>query len=225
MSLSHKQAPPPAAIVIFGANGDLTRRLIVPALYNLAREGLLPPRLVLVGVDHNDKSTDDWRNDLKKFLSDVLAKNNESVDEKLWAPIAQNMCFFQGDFTDDGAYQKLAEELKKLDQEYELGGNVLFYMAVADRFFGPIAAELGKAGLAKEEGPSSDNKGFRRLIVEKPFGHDLGSARALNDCLLQFSPKSRSIASTISWERKRCRTSWPCASATACSSRSGIATA
>jgi glucose-6-phosphate 1-dehydrogenase len=181
MSFSHKQPPPPAAIVIFGANGDLTKRLIVPALYNLSRSGLLPPRLALVGVDHNHKNTDEWRDALKAFLSDVLAKNNDSVDEKLWQPIARNMCFFQGDFTDDTAYRKLAEELKKLDQDYELGGNILFYMAVADRFFATIAGKLGKAGLSKEDG-----KGFRRLIVEKPFGHDLASARALNDCLLQF---------------------------------------
>ncbi|HVZ28606.1 MAG TPA: hypothetical protein VG798_08140, partial [Rhizomicrobium sp.] len=185
MSLSHKQPPPPAAIVIFGANGDLTKRLIVPALYNLSRSGLLPPRLALVGVDHNHKSTEEWRDALKAFLSDVLAKNSERVDEKLWQPIAQKMRFFQGDFTDDGAYRKLAEELNKLDREHALGGNILFYMAVADRFFATIAAKLGKAGLAKEEGPAS-NKGFRRLIVEKPFGHDLASARALNECLLEF---------------------------------------
>ena len=181
MTLSHKQPPPPAAIVIFGANGDLTRRLIVPALYNLAREGLLPPRLALVGVDHNDKTSEEWRQALKDFLSEILARNNDKIDEKLWQPIAQDMQFLKGDFTDDGAYRKLAEVLQGLDQKLTLNGNVLFYMAVADRFFGTIAGKLGKAGLAKEE-----NKGFRRLIVEKPFGHDLESARALNDCLLKF---------------------------------------
>ena len=184
MSLSHKQPPPPAAIVIFGANGDLTRRLIVPALYNLSRGGLLPPRLALVGVDHNDKTSEEWRDALKQFLSELLAKNNESLDGKLWQPIAEGMCFLKGDFTDDGAYQKLADVLKNLDQKHSLCGNKLFYMAVADRFFAPIAAKLGKAGLAKEEGDAT-NKGFRRLIVEKPFGHDLASAKALNECLLE----------------------------------------
>jgi glucose-6-phosphate 1-dehydrogenase len=186
MTLSHKQPPPPAAIVIFGANGDLTRRLIVPALYNLSRSGLLPRRLALVGVDHNDKSSEEWRDALKQFLGELLAKNNESVDEKLWQPIAQGMCFLKGDFTDDGAYHKLADVLEDLDQKHDLGGNALFYMAVADRFFATIAAKLGNAGLAKEAGPSSGNKGFRRLIVEKPFGHDLASAKALNECLLQY---------------------------------------
>jgi glucose-6-phosphate 1-dehydrogenase len=179
-ALSHKQPPPPAAIVIFGANGDLTKRLVVPALYNLARTGMLPPRLALIGVDHNDKTTDDWRNALKAFLADILAKNNETVDEKLWEPIARGMCFFKGDFADDGDYKKLTDLLADIDKKDDLGGNVLFYMAVADRFFATIAGKLGNAGLAKQ-----DDKHFRRLIVEKPFGHDLASAKALNACLLE----------------------------------------
>ena len=179
-ALSHKQPPPPAAIVIFGANGDLTKRLVVPALYNLSRTGMLPSRLALIGVDHNDKTTDEWRDALKSFLSDILAKNNETVDEKLWAPIARGMCFFKGDFGDDGDYKKLSDMLAEIDRRDDLGGNVLFYMAVADRFFGTIAGKLGKAGLAKQ-----DDKRFRRLIVEKPFGHDLASAKALNTCLLE----------------------------------------
>jgi len=186
MILSHKQPPPPAAIVIFGANGDLTKRLVVPALYNLSRSGLLPPRLALIGVDHNDKSSEEWRESLKQFLSEILSKNNENVDDKLWQPIAKGMSFLKGDFNDDGTYEKLSGVLKDLDQKQDLGGNVLFYMAVADRFFATIAAKLGKAGLAKEESSISGNKSFRRLIVEKPFGHDLASAKALNECLLQY---------------------------------------
>jgi glucose-6-phosphate 1-dehydrogenase len=185
MSTSHKPQPAPSAIVIFGANGDLTRRLIVPALYNLSRTGMLPPQFALVGMDHNNKTTDEWRDSLKQSLAGILAKNNESVDEKLWQPIARGMCFLTGDFTDDGAYRILAENLAALNKKDGLGGNVVFYMAVADRFFEVIAAKLGKAGLAREDGPSSGNKGFRRLIVEKPFGHDLLSARALNASLLE----------------------------------------
>ena len=179
--LSHKQPPPPTAIVIFGANGDLTKRLIVPALYNLSRTGMLPPRFALVGVDHNDKTSEDWKGALKRFLGDTLAKNNDSLDEKLWQPIGRQMNFLKGDFEDDGAYKKLADLLAELDKKDGLGGNVLFYMAVADRFFAPIAGKLGKAGLSKQS-----EKSFRRLIVEKPFGHDLASARALNRCLLEY---------------------------------------
>ena len=184
--LSHKQPPPPTAIVIFGANGDLTKRLVVPALYNLARTGMLPPRFALVGVDHNDKTSEDWQAGLKSFLAETLSKNSESVDEKLWQPIATNITFLKGDFEDDATYQKLSGLLAELDRKEQLDGNVLFYMAVADRFFATIAGKLGKAGLAKEGAAKQDNKNFRRLIVEKPFGHDLASAKALNKCLLEY---------------------------------------
>jgi len=179
--LSHKQSPPPTAIVIFGANGDLTKRLVVPALYNLARTGMLPPRFALVGVDHNDKTSGDWQAGLKSFLAETLSKNNESVDENIWQPIARNITFLKGDFEDDATYQQLSELLTAVDKKEQLDGNVLFYMAVADRFFATIAGQLGKAGLSKQK-----DKSFRRLIVEKPFGHDLASAKALNQCLLQY---------------------------------------
>jgi glucose-6-phosphate 1-dehydrogenase len=186
MSLSHKEPPPSCAIVIFGANGDLTKRLIVPALYNLARTGLLPPRFALVGVDHNHKSTEDWRAALHDFLQTSLGKGGEGplgqIDDALWRPIAEAMSFLQGDFDEDDTYQRLAGHLAECDNTRDLGGNVLFYMAVADRFFATIAGKLGKAGLVEQIAPH----GFRRLIVEKPFGHDLASARALNVCLLRW---------------------------------------
>ncbi len=181
MTLDHKKPPPASTIVIFGANGDLTKRLIVPALYNLSRTGMLPPNFALIGVDHNDKTTDDWRGQLKEFLGTVLAKNNEEVDEKLWGPISSGMQFLRGDFTDPGAYQRLGETLAARDAQDGVTRNVVFYMAVADRFFAPIAARLGEAGLAKQT-----DKSFRHLIVEKPFGHDLQSARELNKCLLEY---------------------------------------
>ena len=85
--LSHKAPPPPCAIVIFGANGDLTKRLIVPALYNLARTGLLPRALALIGVDHNDKTSEEWRGALQDFLAAVAGQERRSeVDDKLWEP-------------------------------------------------------------------------------------------------------------------------------------------
>ncbi len=179
--LSHKEPPPPCAIVIFGANGDLTRRLIVPALYNLARTGLLPPRFALVGVDHNHKTAEELQTALHDFLAESLKKDGGTVDEKLWQPIAKAITFLSADFEDDAAYETLKAHLAERDKSETLGGNVLFYMAVADRFFGTIAGKLGKAGLVEQK----DNA-FRRLIVEKPFGHDLQSAKALNACLLQY---------------------------------------
>jgi glucose-6-phosphate 1-dehydrogenase len=184
--LSHKSPPPPCAIVIFGANGDLTKRLIIPALYNLARTQLLPTNLALVGVDHNKKTSEEWQAQLKDFLVQLLAKNNEKIDETLWQQVARSMTFLSGDFEQAETYQSLKELLAELDEKQSLGGNVLFYMAVADRFFATIAAKLGEAGLVQSGGSDNKEGGFRRLIVEKPFGHDLASAKALNACLLKW---------------------------------------
>ncbi|MFO1248375.1 MAG: glucose-6-phosphate dehydrogenase [Alphaproteobacteria bacterium] len=177
---SHNTPAPPCAIVIFGANGDLTKRLVVPALYNLARTGLLPAKLALVGVDHNKKTSQEWTAQLKDFLVTVLAKNSEEIDESLWGKVSGSMTFLSGDFEKPETYTQLKDLLAQLDAKQGLDGNVLFYMAVADRFFPVIAGKLGEAGLM------NDDKGFRRLIVEKPFGHDLASARSLNACLLKY---------------------------------------
>src|SRR5262249_1300610 len=180
---SHKLPPPPCAIVIFGANGDLTRRLIIPALYNLARTRLLPRSLALIGVDHNKKTSEEWTAQLKDFLAQILAKNNEEIDEALWQQVARCMTFSSGDFEKPETYRDRKELLGELDERQSLDGNVLFYLAVADRFFGTIVAKLGEAGLVNADGPDNKKQGFRRVIVEKPFGHDLASAKALNACL------------------------------------------
>ena len=181
MSLSHKEPPPDCAIVIFGANGDLTKRLIIPALYNLARTGMLPEKMALIGVDHNDKTSDQWRDGLRDFLAQSLAKSGATIDDTLWGKVSRCMVFLRGDFEKDETYKDLGDLIAKTDKEQGLGGNVLFYQAVADRFFAPIAAKLGETGLVAQK----DGR-FRRLIVEKPFGHDLQSARALNACLLKY---------------------------------------
>ncbi len=181
MSPSHKGAPPDCAIVIFGANGDLTKRLIVPALYNLARTGMLPDKMALIGVDHNDKTTAEWQAGLRDFLVGVLAKSGAVIDEALWSKVARSMTFLRGDFEKAETYKALGDLIAKTDQEQSLGGNVLFYLAVADRFFAIIAAKLGETGLVEQK-----EGRFRRLIVEKPFGHDLESAKALNRCLLKY---------------------------------------
>ena len=178
--LSHNTPPPPCAIVIFGANGDLTKRLIVPALYNLARTGLLPQRLALIGVGHNDKTSEQWRDGLREFLQGVLAKTEQTLDESLWKAVSQSMTFLKGGFEEPETYKALDGLLGKIDKDANLGGNVLFYLATADRFFAPIVGRLGEAGLVK------DDRGFRRVIVEKPFGHDLQSARDLNAYLLKY---------------------------------------
>ncbi|HEY4123132.1 MAG TPA: glucose-6-phosphate dehydrogenase [Rhizomicrobium sp.] len=180
--MSNLRTAPPAAIVIFGANGDLTKRLIVPALYNLAKTKLLPERLALIGVDHNDKGVETWREGLRDFLGQTLKKSKEpaEIDPDCWKPIADSLSYVAGDFLDPATYQKLAAHLSERDKAGNFGGNVLFYLAVADRFFGPVVDELGKAGLVEEK------TGYRRVIVEKPFGHDVESAKALNARLLKW---------------------------------------
>ncbi len=179
-----KSKPVPCAIVVFGANGDLTKRLIVPALYNLSKIGLLPERFALVGVDHSTKGLDAWRSGLKEFLSQVLSKqrdqDNAKIDESIWKPIADAMSYVSGDFLDPKTYKDLGTHLAERNTKEQLGSNVIYHLAVADRFFGKIVDGLGKAGLVDE------SKGWRRVIVEKPFGHDLQSAKDLNSCLSKW---------------------------------------
>ncbi len=186
MSASQRRPPPPATFVIFGANGDLTRRLIVPALYNLAKEGLLPERFAIIGVDHNKQSAESWAKALLDFLETIVKKGGgeselTNIDPEAWDRIAGAMSYVDGDFLKDETYTKLGARLEERQKNENLGGNVLFYLAVADRFFGKIVEKLGKAGLVKQ-----DREAFRRVVVEKPFGHDLPSARALNNCLLEY---------------------------------------
>ncbi|HUB84842.1 MAG TPA: glucose-6-phosphate dehydrogenase [Rhizomicrobium sp.] len=175
--------PPPCAMVLFGANGDLTKRLVVPALYNLARTRQLPPRFSLIGVDHNDKTTEQWRDALRDFLAQTLSKNpdgEQQIDADAWKTLGDTMSYLKGDFTESKTFTDVRDRLAACDKEKQLGGNALFYLAVADRFFGPIVDALGKADLLKEE-----NGAWRRVVIEKPFGHDIESAKALNADILK----------------------------------------
>jgi glucose-6-phosphate 1-dehydrogenase len=177
--------PKPAsncAMVIFGANGDLTKRLVVPALYNLARTSLLPEHFALVGVDHNDRTSESWAAQLHDFLAEMLKGGSgdaAKVDETAWKKLAATMSYLKGDFTEPQTFADVRTHLEERDKKDGLGGNALFYLAVSDRFFGPIVDALGKVDLFK------DDRGWRRAVVEKPFGHDLASAKALNADLLE----------------------------------------
>ena len=177
--------PGPCTMVIFGAGGDLTKRLLVPALYNLSRTGLLPAQLAIVGVDAADLETDAWRNSLREMLQSFVGNaasesRIDAVDDTVWHRLADGMSYLKGDFTDPGLFQKLHDHLDELANTRQTQGNVLFYLAVADRFFGPIIESLGHAGLTDEELRDDTPQRWRRVVIEKPFGHDLESARALN---------------------------------------------
>src|SRR5215813_3606665 len=167
----------PATLTIFGAGGDLTKRLIMPALYNLVRAGKLPDGFAIIGVDHNDQTTEQWSQSLAEMMQAFIRAGGQgkALDEQAWSWLVRRMHYMRGDFLQPETYRQLEKLL--LDQRGRQSGtaNVLFYLAVADRFFGPVIEQLGHAGLARQ----SENA-WRRVIIEKPFGHDFASAKALN---------------------------------------------
>ncbi len=176
----------PCAMVIFGAGGDLTKRLVVPALYNLASSGLLPRDFALIGVDAADLTTDQWRQRLAEMMQQSAKGGGEfsadGTNPEVWGMLSGRMTYLRGDFGEAATFTRLADVLAETARAYGTGGNVLFYLAVADRFFGPLTEQLAAAGLVDEQ----DGARWRRVIVEKPFGHDLASARALNTRLLKI---------------------------------------
>jgi glucose-6-phosphate 1-dehydrogenase len=184
-----KRPAPPCTLVIFGAGGDLTKRLLMPALYNLAVDGLLDGGMKIIGVNHGERETSEWREDLHTSLQQFAADKASTfhagkLDDKAWDWVAQRLEYMAGEFETDDTFTKLKQ---KLDQSP--GGNVIFYLAVSSRFFKPIVEHLGKAGLLKEG--DGDAGGFRRLVIEKPFGTDLASARDLNAHILSYANESQ----------------------------------
>jgi glucose-6-phosphate 1-dehydrogenase len=178
MTAQAKAARPadPCCLVIFGASGDLTHRLLVPALYNLAVAGLLPDAFALIGVARSESSSEAFRADLEKSLPKFATRKiDAAVVKKLLSCVA----YVQGDPDDPQTYDNIAQELARVERERKTNGNRLFYLATPPAGFAPIGSHLAQSGLARE-----DNGAWRRIIIEKPFGTDLASARALNKKLL-----------------------------------------
>jgi len=170
--LSSRAVPQPCSLVIFGATGDLTHRKLVPALYNLAADGELPPAVTVIGFARREKSDDDFRGEMEETTRKF---SRQPVRDEIWKTFAQSLFYVQSDFGDENGYRKLAERLKQMDKERGTRGNRLFYFAVAPDQFEPILENLKKAGLNQ---PAEGS--WARVIVEKPFGTDLASARELN---------------------------------------------
>ncbi len=171
----------PCTIVIFGASGDLTARKLMPALYRLARQGQLPKPFRIIGFARREKTDESWRQELQAAMKEFA--RGESTTEADWAPFAENLRYCQGDLEDAAAYQKLAAMIGVFEPEV-LRQHVLFYLAVAPSQFAGIASQLSQVGLLNKVEPLGV---WRRLVVEKPFGHDLASARKLNVELGQFA--------------------------------------
>ena len=170
--LSTRAVPQPCSVVIFGATGDLTHRKLVPALYNLAADGELPPAVTVVGFARREKSDDEFRREMEESTRKF---SRQSVRDEIWKTFAQSIFYHQSDFGDESGYKTLATKLDKIDKERGTRGNRLFYFAVAPDQFEPILKHLKTAGLNQAREGS-----WARVIVEKPFGTDLDSARELN---------------------------------------------
>ncbi|MDR3460926.1 MAG: glucose-6-phosphate dehydrogenase [Beijerinckiaceae bacterium] len=176
----------PCAMVLFGATGDLTHRLVLPALYNLSRTGALPEQFTLIGVARANGTAQSWRESLydalKTFVGKATAESDgDGIDQIAWQRIARKMVYVQGDLAKPELYETLREALDQAERTNKTGGNVIFYLAIADHLFGTVVEQLGKAGLSDQ--PSDQHgkpKFWRRVVIEKPFGHDVSSARALN---------------------------------------------
>jgi glucose-6-phosphate 1-dehydrogenase len=163
----------PCVVVIFGATGDLTRRKLLPALYRLAQQHLNPAEFAILGVSRQHMSDQEYRAKMRDALAEF--GDNDTFDEAEWNSFADGIFYVAGEFKDDEAYAKIKSRLKEIDDQRKTQGNRIFYLATAPEFFGLIANQLAQANQARPEG-----RGWTRIIVEKPFGHDLESARALN---------------------------------------------
>jgi glucose-6-phosphate 1-dehydrogenase len=181
---------PPCTVVIFGATGDLTARLLMPAIYNLSRTGLLSENFALIGLGRTDQTHSDFRQSLTDAIKRFVASGDHGgtpnpLDEKAWDFVSSRSHYMPGDLNDLKTYQNLAKLIDEVGTANGTRGNVLFYLAVAAQLFGPIIDKLGEAGLADQ------SKGWRRVIIEKPFGTDLSTAKALNTRVLKVLDESQ----------------------------------
>jgi glucose-6-phosphate 1-dehydrogenase len=172
-----QKKPDDCSFVIFGVTGDLAHRLVIPALYNLAAGDLLPENFCIVGIARKGMTTAQLTDSLMKGLQQFATRK---VDEALARKLLSNVVCIEADNKDPASFDAMRDELEKVEAERKTGGNRLFYLATPPNAFLPVAQQLGRTGMLKEDGV------WRRLVVEKPFGTDLDSARHLNAELLKL---------------------------------------
>ncbi len=168
---------PPCIMVIFGAAGDLTKRKLVPALYNLKKSNLLSDSFAVIGVARAELDDEEFRRRLRDDMNEFAT---EPIESQTWDWLAERLYYVSGDFEDEKTFARLKEALGKIDNERHANGNYFFYLATAPKYFAPVVQQLGAAGLAHEE-----NDRWRRVVIEKPFGSDLKSAEELNKQITQ----------------------------------------
>ena len=166
----------PTSLVIFGATGDLAHRKLLPALYNLAHEGALPERFELIGIGRRDKADEDFREAIRKSIEQY---SRREPDEDVLDGLLSDVRYVQGAFDEDEMYAELGRTLQEFDERAGLPLDRVFYLSTAPEFFPLIAGKLGDAGLNRVD------EAQVRVVIEKPFGYDLASARELNSRLLE----------------------------------------
>ncbi len=173
----------PCGMVLFGVTGDLARKKLMPAIYDLANRGLLPPGFSLVGFARRDWADQDFG----QVVHDSVRQHARTpFREEVWSALAEGFRFVPGSFDDDTAFDVLYDTVRQLEQERGTNGNLAFYLSIPPSFFGQVLKQLDRSGLAAQNGG-----GWRRVVVEKPFGHDLRSARELNAIVESvFPPES-----------------------------------
>ncbi|HYS84940.1 MAG TPA: glucose-6-phosphate dehydrogenase [Bradyrhizobium sp.] len=175
---SNQTKPDPCSFVIFGVTGDLAHRLVIPALYNLAATGLLPDKFCVVGITRKGMPNDELRNGLMKGLREFATR---PVDDAIATRLLECVTCIAADPTEPASFDKMRQQIERLEANRSTGGNRLFYLATPPDAFAPISRELGRTGLLREESGA-----WRRLVIEKPFGTDLASAKVLNGELLKI---------------------------------------
>jgi glucose-6-phosphate 1-dehydrogenase len=175
-----RKAVDPCSFVIFGASGDLTARKLIPAFYHLHKDKLMPADFRIIGFARREKTDASWRDELRQALDEF--SRTKPVDESVWQDFSRHIFYCQGDITDPAAYEKLEKLLAGFGSE-PLRNNILFYLATSPSQFAVVAEQVHRAGLLRKNG----EKGWQRLVIEKPFGHDLESAHQLNAELTRFA--------------------------------------
>jgi glucose-6-phosphate 1-dehydrogenase len=178
-----KRVAQPVLLVVFGASGDLAKRKLIPALYHLYDQGLLPNEFALLGFARTQYSDEQFRALMGESLREHMAgeHNGAMVDEEAWAAFLQHLYYQQGGYDDDNSFARLAERIDDIEEENQTQGNRLFYLATPPEVFMAVTTLIHEHGMAAQQ-----EKAWVRLIIEKPFGHDLASAQTLNDHLAQL---------------------------------------
>src|SRR5262249_55426053 len=169
----------PSVLVMFGVTGDLARKKLLPAIYDLANRGLLPPGFSLVGFARRD-----WKDeDFARLTYDAVREHSRTTfRDEVWQQLRDGIRFVSGQFSQDAAFDRLAEVVAGLDVERGTGGNRVFYLSIPPGEFPAVVSQIERSGMSKEA------PGWRRVVIEKPFGHDLSTARDLNDLLASVFP-------------------------------------